>query len=119
MAKNQEFREELYAQIEKQFDGDFNVVHDSLFLVRTLDNATIGSKMNAAVKTVDTNADVFTANNAFKSIDNDDYYPQIYIHEYEAHKLAGRLAPPYNTKIPVYNIDNSSIKFNLSLLKRL
>jgi hypothetical protein len=48
-------------------------VYDSLFLVRTLDNATIGSKMNAAVKTIDANADVFTANNAFKSIDNDDY----------------------------------------------
>jgi hypothetical protein len=44
------------------------------------------------------------------SIDNDDYYPQIYIHEYEAHKLAGRLAPPYNNKMPVVVIHSGDEK---------
>lgn len=80
IADDPEFREIVYKEIEKQFDGDYNVLFETLSQVQTSDQSTIGARM-AATSKIDEK--LYLAMEAFKSIEGKDYYPQIYIPFYE------------------------------------
>lgn len=79
VAKEPEFREMLYQEIEKQFDGDYNVLFETL-ANSTIDNVPTGARM---ATTVITEYDIYEALEAFKGIEGADFYPQIYIPFYE------------------------------------
>jgi hypothetical protein len=79
IAKEPEFREILYPEIEKQFDGDYNVLFETM-VNSTIDNVSTGARMAMSLKTED---NFYDALDAFKGIAGTDYYPQIYIPFYE------------------------------------
>lgn len=80
IADDPEFREIVYKEIEKQFDGDYNVLFETLSQVQTSDQSTIGARM-AATSEIDEK--LYLAMEAFKNIEGIDYFPQIYIPFYE------------------------------------
>jgi hypothetical protein len=109
---NTNFRKMVYTEIDKKFDGDFNV------LVNTLgENA---SKMNInLVQNVAKNmgnasdmmANAQNAMNAFKNIEGNEYYPQVYIPFFEELKKSGKLGTN-NPTIVIFNGNSKNSKDN-------
>ena len=97
---NTNFRKMVYTEIDKKFDGDYNV------LVNTLgENA---SKMNINLvqniaKSIGTASDEMVnaqnAMNAFKNIEDNEYYPQVFIPFFEELKKSGKIGIRNPTKI--------------------
>jgi len=86
-ANDPNFRAMLYSEVEKQFDGDNNVLFKQL--------AENASQANARTQGIMTEMSVTEAQDAFKAIEGTDYYPQVYIPYYEemsARRAAGRVA---------------------------
>jgi len=81
MADDPQFRSVLYQEIEKQFDGDYNVLFEHLQYVRQRQNTYPGARMT---DTHEIGAGFLESIDAFKGIEGTDYYPQIYIPYYEA-----------------------------------
>lgn len=102
LSQDEEFRTKLYADIEEQFDGDFNSLYQKLATLRGSDNVLLGSKLNAKVQLIEPSSSLQAELNAFQSIeDTINAFPQIYIHNYQEHKEAGNLATPFTGKNPV------------------
>lgn len=100
LAKSSEFREILYQEIEKQFDGDYNVLFETL-ANSTVDNVPTGVRMAASLKTEES---YYAALKAFKNIEGTDFYPQIYIPFYE--KLKDKKA---NSNARVLSVESEPI----------
>lgn len=109
---NTNFRKMVYTEIDKKFDGDFNV------LVNTLgENA---SKMNInLVQNVaksmgnasDMMADAQNVMNAFKNIESNEYYPQVYIPFFKELKKSGKIGIS-NPTIVIFNGNSKNSKEN-------
>jgi hypothetical protein len=80
LSKDSEFRQMVYDEIDKQFDGDFNVLFETLSATPGSDNSIYGIKM---AKTFNSPHIFSTALHAFKDIEETNYFPQIYIPFYE------------------------------------
>jgi hypothetical protein len=80
MAKDPEFREIVYQQIEKRVGGDDNVLIETLSKIKTSNQTTIGARMNGLVNN---DGNVEKALDKFRNIEGRDLYPQIYIPFYE------------------------------------
>jgi len=79
MAQEPDFRGILYQGIEQQFDGDYNVLFETL-VNSTIDNVPTGARMATSLNTENK---FYEALEAFKGIEGTDFYPQIYIPFYE------------------------------------
>ncbi|MFN8354542.1 MAG: hypothetical protein U0Y10_08855 [Spirosomataceae bacterium] len=103
-SENFNFRQKVYQEIERKFDGDFNV------LIETLDNDNVDFDLAQNVSNViSTNNSRVTPDeviNAFKNIEGKNYYPQVYIPFYEELK-AKRII---GTKEPVLIIHDGQTK---------
>jgi len=77
-AKKESFKQELYAEVEKQFDGDYNVLFETLKAKLSNDKGLFGARLSGI-----SNEDLEQSLNAFKGIDGDDFFPQIYIPHFE------------------------------------
>ncbi len=82
LQKNKTFKQGVYAEIEKRFDGDFNV------LIETL-QASIDK--NSLSKNTDFAKNTKQSSQSFKGLDNIDFYPQLYIPFYQELKKEGKI----------------------------
>jgi hypothetical protein len=84
---NNNFRNLVYSEIEKKFDGDYNV------LTKTLDqkSRSINIKLNESIRKADENSSEEDALSAFANIDGKSYNPQVFIPFYEELKKIGKL----------------------------
>lgn len=80
LSDDPEFRKILYSEIEKQFDGEYNVLFETLAEKPSSKSTSIGKRMSTTSKT---GKGFFKAQQAFKGIEDTDYYPQIYIPFFE------------------------------------
>lgn len=92
LSSDEYFRDIVYNEVDKQFDGDFDV------LIEHLQSYATNGRMLRNLKI----PEVDNAINAFKNINGVDYYPQIYIPNFENLKNNGLLG----SKIPYIVINN-------------
>lgn len=120
LAKDDAFRATLYAEIEKQFDGDFNATYQTLAQQTGNDFVSIGTKLDAKVRRVSPLSSLTNELEAFREVEEGvSVYPQIYIHNYEELKKNGNITPDYTGKTPVILIhtgdnDDNSIGYTLN-----
>lgn len=87
LSTDNDLREIIHNEVAKEFDGDYNVLIDSLIIVCDQNNYDLETMMNS----------VFDENGlstirfldlleAFEDIDECNYYPQIFIPEFEIHE---------------------------------
>jgi hypothetical protein len=113
LAQDEPFRTVLYNEVEKQFDGDFNIPFETLASLAGNDGLSIGEKLNAKVQMVDNRTSLTTELEAFQNVEGDlTVYPQIYIHNFEDHKINGMFDAPYTEKTPVVVINVGDIEDN-------
>jgi hypothetical protein len=84
------FRQTIYSEIEKTFDGDYNV------LIRTLTGAPVngrreGKLYTSVVKVTGSAENAEQALTAFNSVEGKNYYPQIFIPFYEDLSHEGKI----------------------------
>ena len=89
---NKAFKKNLYAGIESKFDGDYNVLIET---VLTSIKSNISSKDNLIFENSK------SSNEAFKGIVDKDFFPQIFIPYYSELKKAGKIGIS-NPKIVLY-----------------
>jgi hypothetical protein len=80
LRKDKDFRDLLYMEIERKFDGEHNVLFQSLANLQEKSGRNYGALMSS----VFSSSDAFNKSlNAFNNIEGQDYYPQIYIPFYD------------------------------------
>ena len=90
------FREVLYKEVDKKFDGDNDILFEKLLEIPITEKQTIGARIANTTKSKDMTS-ITQACDAFKGIGEENYYPQIFIPFYDELKESGVLG----TKSPV------------------
>lgn len=96
MAQNQEFRKLVYSEIDKHFDGDDDVLIETLFASNLINN----DKDSGGLKTYAKNLGVQNSLHAFKNIEKErstekeSYFPHLYIPYYSKFKADRNLLKP-------------------------
>ena len=76
LSNDRDFRKLVYTEIDKKFDGDNNVLLETLSKELTSSNGRVAGALSG-------NEKFKTSLEAFKNIEGENYYPQIYIPFYE------------------------------------
>jgi hypothetical protein len=90
MSQDQEFRKLVYSTIDKRFDGDDNVLIETLFT----SNLVLNDKESGTLKMYTKNSVVQKSLHAFKNIEGENYFPHVYIPYYGKFKLDRNLSKP-------------------------
>lgn len=116
LSRDQSIKQTIYSEVEKQFDGDYNVLFESLLSETMNLEENPNSRITSAMSEEDYSS-VLDALQAFKGIDGEDFYPQIYIPYYETLEEQGvsagsRLASSESNPIVViYDGDESQTEW--------
>lgn len=79
MANDPEFRSILYQEIEKKFDGDYNVLIENLVNLKTASGKTLRERMESNIG----DGVIDKALDKFRNLEGEDWYPQIFIPSFD------------------------------------
>lgn len=90
----QNVKQTVHNEVEKQFDGDYNVLFEDL-LSKTINKDSNSSSRIASILSDEDYSAVLAALDAFKGINGEDFYPQIYIPYFETLEEKGESATSF------------------------
>jgi hypothetical protein len=109
-SNNEDFRNMVYSEIGKKFDGDNNVLIKTIeekaqqLNISIVESIAQGMNDNSLVKAKE-------SMNAFKNIDSKEYFPQVYIPFFDALKKEGKIGKTSPTII-IFNGDEKEANKN-------
>lgn len=111
-SKNNDFRKMVYAEIEKRFDGDEDVLIKTLEENANKMNISLIQNIAKSMRNIsDVRVNAETALKAFSNIEGNEYYPQVYIPFFEELKKNGKIGTS-NPTIVIFNGDSKGSKQN-------
>lgn len=109
---NTNFRKMVYTEINKKFDGDFNVLVNTLGENASKMNINLVQNIAKSMGNVsDVTMNAQNAMSSFKNIEGNEYYPQVYIPFFENLKKNGKIGIS-NPTIVIFNGNSKNSKQN-------